>query len=127
MRYQNRKLREGGLGTHSPIILRRLLLEDNRMVMTILEAHVSKENWAALEQAYNLGIQHRDAGLVQTFLIHSLKDNELWRILTTWESQEALDEMRRLGEIPRGVQIFRDANAEPVLSVFEIAQHLALE
>ena len=95
------------------------------MFMTILEAHVSKENWAALEQAYQLGTRQRDAGLEQSFLIHSMKDVDLWRILTVWRSQEALDEMRRSGETPRGVLMFRDANAEPVLSIFEIVQHIA--
>jgi heme-degrading monooxygenase HmoA len=97
------------------------------MVMTILEAHVSKENWAALEQAYQEATQHRAAGLVQSFLIHSSKDADLWRILTVWSSQEALDEMRRSGETPRGVLIFRSANAEPVLSIFEIVQQIASE
>jgi hypothetical protein len=93
------------------------------MVMTILEAHVSKENWVALEQAYQQGIQHKDAGIVQTFLTHSLKDADLWRIQTVWQSREALDAMRSSGETPRGVLMFRSAKAEPSLSIFEITQH----
>jgi heme-degrading monooxygenase HmoA len=97
------------------------------MVMTILEARVSRENWAALEQAFQLAAQYRDPGLVQSFLIHSAKDADLWRILTVWSSREALDEMRRLNETPRGVLIFRSANAEPVLSIFEITQQIAPE
>jgi heme-degrading monooxygenase HmoA len=97
------------------------------MVMTILEAHVSKENWAALEQDFNLAAQHRDPGLVQSFLIHSSRDTDLWRILTVWSSREALDELRRSTETPRGVLIFRSANVEPVLSVFEIVQQIAPE
>ena len=94
------------------------------MVMTILEARVSQENWQALEQAYQQGAQHREAGLEQSFLIHSKKEADLWRIVTIWRSQEALDEMRRSGETPRGVLMFRAANAEPVLSIFEIAQRI---
>ena len=97
------------------------------MVMTILEAHVSKENWAALEQAFQVGTQHRDAGLEQSFLIHSSKDVDLWRIITVWDSQEALDKMRASGETPRGVLIFRSANAEPNLSIFGIVQHIPPE
>lgn len=94
------------------------------MVMTVLEAHVSKENWQALEQAFQQGNQYKDAGLVQSFLVHSMKDADLWRILTVWESWEALDKMRSSGETPRGVLMFRSANAEPTLSVFEIAQQI---
>ena len=97
------------------------------MVMTILEAHVSEENWPALERAYQLGSQNKDAGLVQSFLIHSTKDAELWRILTVWESREALDKMRSSGETPRGIVMFRTANAEPTLSIFEIAQQITPE
>ena len=97
------------------------------MVMTILEARVSKENWPALESAYQTGVQHRDAGLVQSFLIQSVKDVELWRIVTIWRSQEVLEEMRRSVEIPRGLLMFRDANAEPELSIFNIVHQIAQE
>ena len=97
------------------------------MVMTILEAHVSHENWAALETAYQEASSHRDAGLVQSFLIHSTKDSELWQILTIWSSRAALDQMRSSGETPRGVLIFRSARAEPSLAIFEIAQQIAQE
>jgi quinol monooxygenase YgiN len=95
------------------------------VVMTILEARVSQDNWPALEQAYQEGIQHRDAGLVQTFLVQNAKEPELWRIITTWASQEALDAMRQSGETPRGVLMFRSAQAEPALSIFKIKAHLA--
>ena len=94
------------------------------MVMTILEARVSKENWGLLEGAFQKAAQFTDAGLVRTFLIQSAKEEELWRILTVWESQEALNAMRNSGEIPRGVLIFRESKAEPALSVFRIAQEI---
>lgn len=97
------------------------------MVMTILEARVSKENWDTLEQAYRAGTQHRDTGIVETFLIHSKKESDLWHILTIWQSQAALDAMRGSGETPRGVLMFRNAKAEPALSVFDINQHVAWE
>ena len=91
------------------------------MVMTILEAHVQQDNWPALEEAFHQASQHKDAGLVQTFLLHSARQDDLWRIMTVWESREALNAMRATGETPRGVQIFRSASAEPALSIFEIA------
>jgi len=92
------------------------------MVMTILEAHVSEENWAVLEKAYKQAIQQEEPGLVQTFLIHNSRETDLWRILTVWRSQEALDAMRKSGQTPTGVLIFQAARAEPVFSVYEIRQ-----
>ncbi len=97
------------------------------MVMTILEAHVSQDNWAALEQAFQLASRYTDAGLVQSLLVHSAREEDLWRIMTTWESREALNAMRATGEVPRGVQIFRSANAEPALSIFEIVGQITPE
>ena len=97
------------------------------MVMTILEAHVSKENWRVLQQAYHEAAQQRDAGLEQSFLIHSKKEPDLWRILTIWHNQEALNAMRNSGETPRGVLMFRLAQAEPTLSIFDIDQWIPID
>jgi quinol monooxygenase YgiN len=97
------------------------------MVMTILEARVSTDHWTALKEAFNRGAQMRDPGLAQSFLTQSKNDPEFWRIITVWSSQEALDTMRSSGETPRGVVMFRNAQAEPILSVFNVAQHIAPE
>ena len=97
------------------------------MVMSILEAHVAQRNWAALKQAYDQGAQHREAGVLQSFLVQSINYAELWRIITIWSSREALDETRKAGRVQPGVQIFRSAHAEPILMVFEIAQHVAAQ
>jgi heme-degrading monooxygenase HmoA len=92
--------------------------------MTILEGQVANQNWSKLEQAYQEGSQHNEPGLVQSFLIHSMKETDLWRIVTLWSSREALDAMRRSNETPRGVLMFRQANSEPSLSVFEVVQQI---
>jgi heme-degrading monooxygenase HmoA len=94
------------------------------MIMTILEGRVENQNWSKLEQAYQEGSQHNEPGLVQSFLIHSTKETDLWRIVTLWSSREALDAMRQLNETPRGVLMFRQANSEPSLSVFEVVQQI---
>lgn len=91
------------------------------MVITILEAHVAADKWEALERAYKEAIGELEAGLQQTFLLHGLADTSLWRIITVWRSREALDAMRQSGQTPRGVLIFRAAEAEPTLSVYDVA------
>jgi hypothetical protein len=97
------------------------------MIMTILEGRVAKENWPALEQAYREGAQQAEPGLVHSYLIHALKEPDLWRILTIWSSHEALEAMRQLVETPRGVLMFRRAQCEPTLAVYEIAQQIMVE
>ncbi len=94
------------------------------MIMTILEGRVSKENWPALEEAYQQGSKNDETGLVRSYLIHAIKDSDLWRILTIWTSREALDEMRKSTETPRGVLMFRAAQSEPILSVFDIVEQI---
>ncbi len=93
------------------------------MVITILEAHVAPEKASRLEEAFKQGIEQLDAGITQTFLLHGLRDASLWQIVTVWQSRAALDEMRRTTETPRGVVMFRAADAEPTLSVFEVVAH----
>jgi hypothetical protein len=93
------------------------------MVLTILEAQVAAEKAHLLEEAYNQGIKRLDAGITQTLLLRSSKDPSLWRIVTIWQSREALDAMRRIGDTPRGVLMFRAADAEPSLSVYDILAH----
>jgi len=93
------------------------------MVITILEAQVATDKAAVLEAAYDQGIERLDAGITQTFLVRGSKDSTVWRIITVWESRDALEEMRRSGETPRGVLMFRAANAEPMLSVFDVVAH----
>jgi heme-degrading monooxygenase HmoA len=90
------------------------------MVITVLEATVDRQNWQTLESVFASEVKILDPGIVQTFLIQSKSEPTLWRIMTFWESQEALTTMRQSGETPRGVVMFRAANADPKLSVFDI-------
>jgi quinol monooxygenase YgiN len=90
------------------------------MVMTILEAFVDRENWHVLQESYEAAIKELEPGIVQTYLAQAQKDQNLWRIITVWESQDALSQMRESGQTPRGVIMFRAASAEPTLTVFRI-------
>ncbi len=92
--------------------------------MTILEAEVAAERMGALEAAYREAITQLEPGLEQTFLVRDAKNPHAWRIITLWESREALVAMRQSGETPRGVLIFRAAGAEPTLTILEVAQSM---
>lgn len=93
------------------------------MVLTILEAHVDPQNTSALHAAYAEGIRELDPGITHTFLVHSSSDPTLWRILTFWDSREALDQMRAAGGTPRGVLMFRAAGVQPSLTIFDVSAH----
>ena len=96
------------------------------MVITVLEARVAAEKSSALEAAYNDGIKQLDAGIEQTFLVHNFKEPALWQIITVWESLAALEAMRNSGQTPRGVIMFRAADAEPTLSIWGVVAHAAM-
>jgi heme-degrading monooxygenase HmoA len=93
---------------------------DPNMVITILEAHVDPGQWTRLEQAYKEEVKALDPRIRQTFLLHGIGDPSVWRIATVWRSRQALEEMRKEGT-PRGVVMFREAGAEPSLSIFDVA------
>jgi creatinine amidohydrolase/Fe(II)-dependent formamide hydrolase-like protein/quinol monooxygenase YgiN len=91
------------------------------MVMTVLEARVSPERWEALRASYAERARlSEDAPVVESFLVQSDDDPQTWRIVTVWRDRESLDAMRGSGETPTGVLIFRDADAEPRLSIFNV-------
>lgn len=90
-------------------------------VMTTLEARVARENWTILGQAYRDAVTRgRPAQMLQSYLIQSVSDPPLWRIVALWASREALDEYRRNVETPGGLEIFRAAGVEPTLSIFNV-------
>jgi heme-degrading monooxygenase HmoA len=91
------------------------------MVITVLEAKVTEKGAPILRKTFTDAVKQLDKGIVETYLLHSMKDPTIWQIVTQWESAEALDAMRKSGETPRGVLIFRSAEAEPVLSIYEVA------
>jgi quinol monooxygenase YgiN len=91
------------------------------MVMTILEARVAPAQWDALRESYESRARLPESGaIVESFLVQGNEDSNSWRIVTVWRDREALDAMRSSGETPTGVLIFRDADAEPRLTVFTV-------
>lgn len=90
------------------------------MVMTMLEARVAPEKAGALQAAYHKGTESLVPGMVRAYLVHSSTDPELWRMMAVWNSGEVVERMRKSGEVPPGVLMFRAAGAEPQMSVFDV-------
>jgi hypothetical protein len=94
-------------------------------IITILEAKVNKQKWDILQNAYR-AIKENQSGPMplQSFLLQMKEDPKLWRIISIWESIEVLQKMRSSGETPAGVLVFRQADADPTLSIFEAKEEI---
>ena len=93
------------------------------MVITFLDAQLDLDQVAILKDSYETATQNLDEGIIETFLLQNPKDLSQLRIATVWSSSEALDAMRKKAEPPKGVTMFREAGAEPKLSIFNVMIH----
>lgn len=89
------------------------------MVMTMLEAHVEPGKWATLEAKYREVVEKLDPRISQTYLVQSVQDPNLWRMMGVWASRESFEQMRA-AEVPPGIPIYRAAGAEPTLALFDV-------
>jgi quinol monooxygenase YgiN len=97
-------------------------------VITFLEAEVLEGKWESLQEAYR-GLTKSGAktpGLMRSYLIQSKDTPSFWRIVTIWESMEVLNKMRATVKTPGGVLVFREAGAEPKLSIFESKEEIVV-
>jgi heme-degrading monooxygenase HmoA len=95
-------------------------------ILTILKAEITDTNWDVLRNAYrNLGSSGKKIpGLLGSNLLQSKDNPQIWQIITTWESLEALEEMWATTDTPGGVLVFREAGGEPSLSIFEVREEI---
>jgi hypothetical protein len=90
--------------------------------MTILEAEVEEKNWQLLQGTYKDMTSKMPSIIKATYLAQDQSNKSIWRIVTFWESQEALDSMRASGKTPTGVLIFQSAQANPILAIYDVHQ-----
>ena len=89
------------------------------MFVTIVEAVVEADREVDLRSAWEEKTALTlPAGLIESSLLRS-KD-EIWRIVTVWESQEAVMAMRASGEPPAALTMFERAGAEPSVSMWTV-------
>lgn len=90
----------------------------NKM-MTVLEARVPQENWAALLEKAK-GLPSLPPGLEQSFLVQSASEPERWQIIGVWASRETFEAFRQSVGTPPPLAMFRSLGAEPTLTFFDI-------
>jgi len=86
------------------------------MVMLILEGDLTPDKASKLEANFADGVQTQDPGLVQSFFV---KNQSKCKIITLWESREALSSMKSKGT-PKWVLMFRYAGAEPTMLAYDV-------
>jgi quinol monooxygenase YgiN len=91
----------------------------SEFVMTVLEAHVPVERADALRRANETARREAPPQLRASYLVQSTTDPTLWRMVSIWESRDALAAYRQSVEVPGGVAAFREVGVDPMLMVFE--------
>jgi len=94
-------------------------------VVSVTSATVPPESEAALEQAFRTATSTLPHMVLNTVLVKG--DAGVWRVITLWRSREQLEEYRRSVETPAAMRIFRDAGAEPTVSVYQVVHRAATE
>ena len=93
------------------------------MVVTMLEARVEEDQAEVLVGQFRAAGDSLPPFIIESSLLHDA-DSDVWRVVTVWASQEALDGYRASVETPEGVRMFRAAGAEPSLTVFDVEARL---
>jgi heme-degrading monooxygenase HmoA len=88
------------------------------MFVTIVEAGVAPDRESALRSAWDT-TSHAAVpdGFIESSLLRA--ESGVWRIVTVWESREAVLRMREAGRPPAFV-MFEQAGAEPALSTWTV-------
>lgn len=93
------------------------------MIVTTLEARLDEDQARRLVVSFEATGDSLPSAIVESFLVRQL-DGDVWRIVTVWESRDALDGYRASVDTPEGVVMFRSAGAEPTLSILEVKSHV---
>lgn len=92
------------------------------MVITMLEAEVGESAAERLVVSFRDASESLPSAIRETFLIRE-SGGDLWRLVSVWESREALEGYQASVDTPGGVLMFRSVGVEPSLTIFEVAAH----
>ena len=95
------------------------------MFVTMVEAEVAPDRVPDLRDAWARAIAGDiPDGLFESKLLNA--PDGRWRIVTVWESQEAVLAMRASGVPPAAVAMFEAAGATPTVSAWVVEGHLEI-
>jgi hypothetical protein len=89
------------------------------MFITMVEGGVDDAREGDLRSAWDERTSgDLPTGLVETYLMHA--DDGVWRIVTLWESKDAVMAMRATVEKPTAIWIFEQAGSRPSVSMWTV-------
>ncbi len=88
------------------------------MYVTMVEGAVEAGREPELRSAWEERTAVLPIGLVESFLLRA--EDGKWRIVTIWESREAVMAMRASGEPPAAPAMFEAAGSRPSLSMWTV-------
>ncbi len=90
-------------------------------IISIIETKVSQNKWELLKQKYEeVDKKTLPVSLLHSYLVQDINEPEVWRIVTIWESIEAMNEYRKSVETPAWILVFQTVGGEPNLVVNEV-------
>ncbi len=88
------------------------------MFVTIVEGVVEAAREEYLRSAWEDETAVLPAGLIESSLLRA--EDGTWRIVTVWESKEAVMAMRASGETPAALLMFERAGSKPSVSMWTV-------
>ena len=93
----------------------------DRRILTIIEAVVVADSWPKLVEEYEkVEKSSLPQAVLNTYLIQDKNEPSLWRIVTTWDSFEAMSEYRQRVTTPIWMLVFENVGAAPKLIISEV-------
>jgi len=89
-------------------------------VVTIVEGKVPEDKIAEFEAAYGSVKGPFPSGWVESRLIKSKSDSEVYRIETVWESMEVLERYRGSTQTPVAIALFQKVGVTPKVEICEV-------
>jgi heme-degrading monooxygenase HmoA len=88
------------------------------MFVTIVEGAVEAVREGDLRSAWKDKTAILPAGFIESSLLRA--ETGTWRIVTVWESKEAVMAMRASGEPPAALLMFEQAGSKPSVSMWTV-------
>lgn len=95
------------------------------MFVTIVEAEVEAERENDLLAAWSARTTTLPEGLIESSLLRG--EHGAWRIVTVWESKDAVLAMRASGQPPAALEMFEEAGARPFASMWTVQGRVTAE
>lgn len=92
------------------------------MFVTMVEGVVEVDREGDLRSAWEENTQAVPAGFIESSLLRS--ESGAWRIVTVWESREAVMAMRATGR-PAALVMFEQAGSQPTVSLWTVEARIS--